>query len=187
MTTEERREMIVRAALPLVCEFGAAVTTAKIARAAGIGEATVFRAFVDKDELLAACVAEAVRADHVFAEVAAIPLDQPLAARLVQAVDAMRAHLTRVASVVGALQTSGHRETRRGAPGGRQEMLSRSRDLLADLMEPERDSLRLPVRQSAALFLSVVFAMARPADGFAPTTAETVDFFLYGALARGEE
>ena len=51
--------MIVAAALPLVAEYGAAVTTSQIARAAGIGEATIFRAFKDKDEVLDACVAEA--------------------------------------------------------------------------------------------------------------------------------
>ncbi|WP_331763944.1 helix-turn-helix domain-containing protein [Streptomyces anthocyanicus] len=37
------------------------MSTAKIARAAGIGEGTIFRAFADKDALLAACMAEAVR------------------------------------------------------------------------------------------------------------------------------
>lgn len=49
MSPEQRREMIVRAALPLVVEYGTSVTTAQIARAAGIGEGTIFRAFGDKD------------------------------------------------------------------------------------------------------------------------------------------
>ena len=52
MSPEDRRQMIVRAVLPLVVEHGAAVTTSQIARAAGICEGTVFRAFKDKDELL---------------------------------------------------------------------------------------------------------------------------------------
>ncbi|MEV5460280.1 DUF6069 family protein [Streptomyces cellulosae] len=34
--------MIVQAAVPLITEYGSAVTTAKIARAAGIGEGTIF-------------------------------------------------------------------------------------------------------------------------------------------------
>jgi len=49
--------MVIRAALPLIAERGAAVTTQQVARAAGIGEATIFRVFPDKDALLDACVA----------------------------------------------------------------------------------------------------------------------------------
>jgi AcrR family transcriptional regulator len=187
MTPDERREMIVRSALPLVAEFGAAVTTAKIARAAGIGEATIFRAFTDKEELLAACVTEALRADHVFAEIDAIPADQPLAERLTQAIEAMQAHMARIGSVLGAMQTSGHRPER-PANDTRGEMLNRSRELIAELMEPDRDLLRIPVDRAASTFLSLVFALARPAPGAtAPTAAETVDLFLYGMVTRPGE
>ena len=35
--------MIIQTAIPLIAEYGAAVTTAKVARAAGIGEGTIFR------------------------------------------------------------------------------------------------------------------------------------------------
>ncbi|MFD0886066.1 TetR/AcrR family transcriptional regulator, partial [Streptosporangium algeriense] len=101
MSQERRREMIVMAALPLVAEHGAAVTTAQIARAAGIGEATVFRAFTDKDELLDACVVEVLRPDHVLEQLASVPLDQPLTERLTEAADAMRAHMVRIGTVLG--------------------------------------------------------------------------------------
>ncbi|WP_322973104.1 TetR/AcrR family transcriptional regulator [Streptantibioticus cattleyicolor] len=115
MSAEERRAMIVAAALPLIAEYGAAVTTARIARAAGIGEATVFRVFKDKDDVLDACLATATDPAHVLRELAAIPLDEPLADRLVQAAEAMWAHLARLGAVVGTLHASGHR----GGNGGR--------------------------------------------------------------------
>ncbi|MFF7259623.1 TetR/AcrR family transcriptional regulator [Streptomyces sp. NPDC008159] len=51
--------MIIQTTIPLIAEYGAAVTTAKVARAAGIGEGTIFRVFADRDELLQACLAEA--------------------------------------------------------------------------------------------------------------------------------
>ncbi|KOG53658.1 TetR family transcriptional regulator [Streptomyces griseoflavus] len=108
MSADERRAMIVTAALPLVAEYGAAVTTAKVARAAGIGEATIFRVFEDKDALLAACVAEALRPDALLTSLAAISLDQPLADRLTEALDAMREHLARIGAVIGALHATGH-------------------------------------------------------------------------------
>ncbi|BCK69377.1 TetR family transcriptional regulator [Streptomyces libani subsp. rufus] len=107
--------MIVAAALPLVADYGAAVTTSQIARAAGIGEGTIFRAFKDKDELLDACVTEAVGTDHVLRELASISLDEPLAARLAEAAEALHAHVERMGTVVGALHASGARRGR--APG----------------------------------------------------------------------
>ncbi|GAA4224545.1 AcrR family transcriptional regulator [Streptosporangium album] len=116
MGLERRRHMIVRSALPLVAEYGAAVTTSQIARAAGIGEATIFRAFTDKDELLDACVLEALRPDHVLEQLAAISLDQPLIARLTEAADAMQAHTARIGTVLGALHASGRRSRDRRAP-----------------------------------------------------------------------
>ncbi|MFC9242147.1 TetR/AcrR family transcriptional regulator [Streptomyces decoyicus] len=111
--------MIVAVALPLVAEYGAAVTTSRIARAAGIGEATIFRAFKDKDELLDACVAEAVGTDHVLRELASISLDEPLAVRLTEAAEALRAHLERLGTVIGALHASGHRRGREPGAGRR--------------------------------------------------------------------
>src|SRR5690349_23434219 len=96
MTPEQRRDAIVQAALPLVAEHGAAVTTAQIARAAGIGEATIFRVFDDKQAVLEAVVAAALDPTVVVQELGSIPLDQPLAVRLVDAADALDAHFASV-------------------------------------------------------------------------------------------
>src|SRR4051794_525404 len=109
MSPDQRRAMIVAATLPLIVEHGAAVTTAQVARAAGIGEGTVFRAFPDKEALLAACMAEALRPDDALARVRAIPLDQPLAGRLLAAGETLRGHLTRIGLVAAALHTGGMR------------------------------------------------------------------------------
>ncbi|MEV4097376.1 TetR/AcrR family transcriptional regulator [Streptosporangium saharense] len=189
MSQERRREMIVMAALPLVAEHGAAVTTAQIARAAGIGEATVFRAFTDKDELLDACVAEALRSDHVLEQLASVPLDQPLTERLAEAADVMRAHMTRIGAVLGALHASGRRS--RG-PQPREEgtalpdraaSFRATREALTELFEPDRDRLRLPPERLAALFLSLMFAGARGAAGDPESSiAEVVDVFVHGIL-----
>lgn len=215
--------MIVLAALPLVAEHGTAVTTAQIARAAGIGEATIFRAFTDKDELLDACVVEALRPDHVLEQLAAVPLDQPLIARLTEAADVMRAHMERIGTVLGALHGSGHRSHERPAPGprpgtpqppgpardnrpqdpqdgpsspadgapaqedspasGRAASFRQTREALAELFEPESDSLRLSPERLATLFLNLMFSSARrPAGDPELSTAEIVDVFVHGVL-----
>ncbi|MDT0269983.1 helix-turn-helix domain-containing protein [Streptomyces sp. DSM 44915] len=203
MSPEQRREMIVRAALPLIAEYGAAVTTSKIARAAGIGEATIFRVFADKDELLDACATEALRPDHAVRELAAIPLDQPLADRLTEAVEALQAHLARIGAVAGSLHAARHRR-RGGARGeggaggsggaagaggeqirgiGRDESLASIRAAVAELLEPDRPALRLPAGQVAGVFLGLIFAQPRAGDQPELSARELVDVLLHGALA----
>jgi AcrR family transcriptional regulator len=191
MSQADRREMIVRAALPLIAESGSAVTTSQIARAAGIGEATIFRAFTDKDELLDACVAEAMRPDHALAELAAIPMDQPLAARLTDAAHALHAHLDRLGTVVGALHASGRTNLRegRGSAGpsaGRSASFHATHEALAALFEPERDRLRLPPERLATLYMALLFSRPRLATGepeWEPSAEEMVDVFIHGALS----
>ncbi|MFE3449492.1 TetR/AcrR family transcriptional regulator [Nonomuraea sp. NPDC059194] len=185
MSPEQRRAMIIAAALPLVAESGTAVTTSQIARAAGIGEATVFRVFTDKEELLDACMAEALRPDHAVAQIAAVPIDQPLADRLTEAAEALDAHLDRIGAVAGALMASGHRrrDPTAGRPDGRQRSMELVTAATAELFAPEAASLRAPADQIAAAFLALLSARARTGGDL--STRDLVQIFLYGAL-RGE-
>ncbi|QLH19857.1 TetR/AcrR family transcriptional regulator [Streptomyces sp. Rer75] len=185
MDPDQRRKMIVAAALPLVVEYGAAVTTAKIARAAGIGEGTIFRVFPDKDTLLAACVAEATRPDDAVAHLEAIDLDQPLTTRLTEAAEVMRGHMTRI----GALAATGRLERRppgESAEGGglpdREAGLAAPRAALAALLEPDRESLRLAPERLADSFQLLLMFAGRSGVNDPLTTDELVDLFLHGAL-----
>jgi AcrR family transcriptional regulator len=190
MSTEQRREMIVAAALPLVIEYGATVTTSQIARSAGIGEATIFRAFTDKEELLGACMAEAVRSDHAIAEISSVPLDQPLATRLTDAAEALHAYLTRMGAMAGALYASGQLrrprpdedQAERPAPSSREESLTAIRTAVADLFEPDEDPLRLPVEDAASVFLGLLFSRRRTDETDGLSAERLVDVFLHGAL-----
>lgn len=185
MSPEQRREMIIQTAIPLITEYGAAVTTAKIARAAGIGEGTIFRVFADKDELLRACIAEALSPEHATRELSAIDESQPLPDRLVEAAEALRAHVDRMGAVVGSLRHLGgkHPGTERGA--GRHESTTRICAALAELLEPDKGSLRRPPEQIAALFFGLLFT--RPLTQEEPDLSprELVEVFLHGALAEG--
>ncbi|AIA05166.1 hypothetical protein K530_08076 [Streptomyces noursei CCRC 11814] len=196
MNVEQRRAMIVAAALPLVAEHGAAVTTSQIARAAGIGEATIFRAFQDKDALLDACVAEAVGVDHVLRELASVPLDEPLAVRLTEAAEALCAHLERMGTVIGSLYASGHRRDRPHPPAARadgeppEDGRTRSFRVLQDavvaLVEPDRERLRLAPERVAAALLGLLFSRlpARGGAGGAPLAPEElISVLLHGTLA----
>ncbi|MEV0843306.1 TetR/AcrR family transcriptional regulator [Actinocatenispora sera] len=181
MSPEQRRVMIIAAALPLVAEHGAKVTTGQVARAAGIGEGTIFRAFADKNELLDACMAEAVRPDHAVREIASIPTDLPLADRLTEAADALDAHLDRMGAVAGALLGSGHRSRAERPPAdSREQSVAAIRDAITDLFGDDAPPLRVPRDQAAAVFLGLLFA--RPRTPL--STGDLVAVFLHGALAE---
>ena len=174
MSAEDRRAMIVHAVLPLLIEHGANVTSSQIARAAGIGEGTIFRAFKDKDELFDACTAEALRPDHVLDAIAEIPVGQPLEDRLVEAAEALGAHLERMGALMGALHASGrvkHRDPEQRlkdrAPGraGAASRWPPSAGRWSSCSTPEKDRLRLPPEQLAALFLTLLFGGRRLALG----------------------
>src|SRR3954469_11968102 len=77
---EERRARIVEATLPLLLAHGAGLTTRQIAEAAGIAEGTIFRAFPDKESLIAAVVDAALDTSAVDAALDAIDPDLPLEA-----------------------------------------------------------------------------------------------------------
>ncbi|WP_326756384.1 TetR/AcrR family transcriptional regulator [Streptomyces hirsutus] len=187
MSPERRREMIIQTAIPLIAEYGAAVTTAKIARAAGIGEGTIFRVFADKDELLQACVAEALSPEHAVRELDAIDVSQPLPDRLAEAAEALQAHLSRMGAIAGSLGHRGgkHPGTVRGA--GRDESTTRIREALAELLEPDKAALRRSPEQIAALFFGLLFTQPRTEDEPDLTPQELVEVFLYGALSGGAE
>ncbi|HJQ46014.1 MAG TPA: TetR/AcrR family transcriptional regulator [Amycolatopsis sp.] len=184
MSQEQRREMIVHAVLPLIVEHGTAVTTAQIARTAGIGEGTIFRAFKDKDELIEECVQQALRPDAAIGLIGEIPLDQPLTDRLAEAAGALRAHLERMGALMASLHESGQaRNIRKRHRGGdRAASVAAMREAIAELLEPEQDTLRLPAQQLAAVFLALLFNRAR--DEHTPDVSQLIDVFLHGAVTR---
>jgi AcrR family transcriptional regulator len=187
MSPEQRREMIIRTAIPLITEYGSAVTTAKVARAAGIGEGTIFRVFTDKEELLQACIAEVLSPEHAVRELGTIDMSQPLPDRLAEAAEALRAHMDRLGAIIGSLGHGGgkHPGTVRGAD--REESTARIRTALVELMEPDEAALRRPPEQIASLFLGLLFTQPRTEGEPVLTPQELVEVFLHGALSGGAE
>jgi hypothetical protein len=124
---------------------------------------------------------------HALRELASVSLDEPLAARLAQAAEALRAQLERMGTVIGALHASGYRrgQSRDGRPaqGDRESSMKAVREAVAELIEPDRAALRLEPEKLASVFLGMLFTGPRPAaGGTEPTTADLVDVLLHGAL-----
>ncbi|MGB2570096.1 TetR/AcrR family transcriptional regulator [Micromonospora citrea] len=198
MSADRRRAMIVHTALPLLAAHGPRLTTAQVARAAGIGEATVFRAFADKQALLDACASEVLHPGPLLEQLAAICPQQRLADRLTDAATAVRAHLDRVGTVLGALYTPGRpgtpstddrpRDTapampaQQGRDRGHAEPAQAVRSAVVALLAPDADRFRLPVERVAELFLALLPPRG-PLGAEPPSPAELVQVFLHGVLA----
>jgi len=182
---EERRAAIVAAAIPLVCDHGAAVTTREIAEAAGIAEGTIFRVFPDKDAVIRAVVERVLDPAPYVDALRRIDPDQGLESVLTQAVDAMRRRLESVWQIMWMLRLAGPpgsgRDESKYAPAARPDMAAAG-EAMADLLLPHRDRLRVPPIEAARLFRLVTFSSAHPAitDGNMLPTPEIVDLLLYG-------
>jgi AcrR family transcriptional regulator len=93
---DERRAAIIAAALPLVLERGANVTTRQIAEAACIAEGTIFGVFPDKDAVVRGVVDSALDAGPTERALAAINPALPFEEQLVKAVRIMQERSARI-------------------------------------------------------------------------------------------
>ncbi len=190
MSPQARREAIVAAAIPLLRERGAAVTTGQIARAAGIAEGTIFRVFADKRELLSSALHAAMSADDEVARIGQVRLDVPLADRLVAGLAATNDYQDRLWALIRIVRDLGWQPEHRPSPDEPQHprhQMERIGDAIARLLEPERAALRLEPRTAARLLLGLAFGnrIQERGAGEPPIAArQLVDLFLHGALCE---
>lgn len=188
--------MVVQAAIPLLVEIGPSVTTLHIARAAGVSEPTIFRAFTDKNDVLTACLAEATDPRHVVAELDSIESTAPMRERLVSLIEVVRAQGERTAAVVNAVSLAG--SSQRGRPAlsdeertrlseQRTSSYTRLHTAVAAVLEPAATTLRVPVDDVATLVLAIVTSLGRGAGsdtGIAGITTDALaDLILHGITA----
>lgn len=190
--------MIVQAAIPLLVEIGPSVTTLQIARAAGISEPTIFRAFADKHEVLSACLAEVTDPRHTVEELATIDPSLPLRDRIVAAIEVIRAQGERTGAVVGAVSLAGAGRPRRHEElsdeertrlsEGRASSWTRLHAALAAVLESDEAPLRTSADEAAALVLAIVMALGRgggwDTGAASVTTDGLADLILHGIAAR---
>jgi AcrR family transcriptional regulator len=187
---DQLRRTVVRAVLPRLGDY-ATLTTAEIAREAGVGESDLLAVFADKDAVMTACAAALTEAMTALLDpagevrrITAIPPDQPLATRLVQVIDILDAYHRRIRVELDDLlpDLAGPQEpgTRASLPQTRSFGESPEvRRAVATLLEPDARRLRLPAAVLAAVFLGLIAGSDEPrvpAD-------RVVDLFLHGALS----
>ncbi|MFE2751192.1 TetR/AcrR family transcriptional regulator [Actinosynnema sp. NPDC059335] len=188
MSPEDRREAIVTATVPLLFEHGANVTTSQIAKAAGIAEGTVFRAFKDKRELIHTCVRSVLAVDSELEFLEQAKQADTLARRLSWAISAVSGYLDRMWKLMSVLRDSGYdphdgHDTKREHKGPPVEM-QRITEHVAALFGPD-DDLRVDPSLAAGLLLGLVFTNRMQGNGFSDVTADAdqlVELFLHGVL-----
>ena len=184
LSGDERREMILEVAVPLLVEHGQNVTTKQIADAAGIAEGTIFRVFDDKQELVAAAVAKFMDPEPFRRSVRAIPEDAPLEEKVRQVVVLLRERFTGIVGIMHALGGPDRAKIKGGHDGRHGPRVEMATAVTA-VLETESARLRIDASTAAHLTRLVVFASEFPSfnDAKRLTTDELVDFILRG-IAR---
>lgn len=184
MAPDARRTSIIEAAVPLIVAHGAEVTTRQIADAAGIAEGTVFRAFVDKNELIDAAVAHVMAPAGVVEALGRIDPSVPLALKLDQIVELLHHHVRSIVAFVGAL---GPRDHARHRAHHDRPLLGEAAQAVRTLLEPDREHIRVPLDDAIDYVRMLVLGNSIPflkGSDIAPSTLS--DFILRGIAGTGE-
>jgi AcrR family transcriptional regulator len=179
---DERRAALIEATEPLLERFGREVSTRQIAKAAGVAEGTIFRAFATKEELIDAVIEDAFDTQRTCDELAQVDPALSLEERLTAAVIILQERLRRIFALFGSLRL--HKEQHdhdsfRAKQQADYELINRA---IASLIKPDQDRLRLDVRDSASALRTITFSITHPmlGDQRLIEPQQIVDLVLYG-------
>ena len=164
MAPEERRKELIAVTLPLLREFGTAVTTRQIAEAAGCAEGTIFGVFPDKTSLFVSAISAVFDSDKTIDELRRLRNTRDLEERLVRAVDLLVERYASNGPLLGlarSLPGDGAKVVIAMALDGRR----RVQEAVAELMEHDRKRLRSSPETAARLLTTLAFAAVRDQFG----------------------
>ena len=164
MAPEARRKELIAVTLPLLREFGMAVTTRQIAEAAGVAEGTIFGVFPDKTSLFVAAISAVFDTDQTVDKLRRLRNTADLEERLVRAVELLVARYATNGPVL---------ELARSLPGDAAKVVitmalearRRLQEAVAELMEHDRERLRSSPETAARFLTTLAFAAVRDQFG----------------------
>lgn len=170
--------MIIEAVIPLILEQGVGITSRQIAEAAGVAEGTIFRAFGDKDTLIAAAADAFLERG---ARAVSAPLIDPtlgLDEKLEILVDLMR---HRVRDVMRMAMLTG----RRGPTPGT-EQLEHFNRMIAEVFARDAHRLRVSPERLGQYVRALAIASSIPVGGPELSDTEIVELITHGILVSPE-
>ena len=174
---DERRSMIVAATLPLLLEHGERVTSRQIAEAAGIAEGTIFRAFADKDEVIAAAVEAALDQAPLEARLRDVPADLDFEDALAAVILILQQRVIDVWRLVSSVGTRFHELTRRPMADS---------DALVSLFHTHRDRITVEPIVAARLLRALTLSTMHPMLAGEPMSGDELrQLFLHGVGGIG--
>jgi AcrR family transcriptional regulator len=172
MPPDQRRSMIVEATLPLLIEHGDRVTTKQIAEAAGIAEGTIFRAFGDKDEVIAAVIEAAFDSAPLETALLGIPGDLSFEKTLEAAIVFIQQRVIDVWRLTSSIGPRFHAMTRR-------PMIDS--DALVCIFSKNRGRISIEPIVAARLLRALTLSTTHPMLAGEPMSPnELVQLFLHG-------
>ena len=182
LSADDRRAQIIEAVTPVVLEHGSAVTTRQLAEAAGVAEGTLFKAFGDKESLLAALAEHHLTAHDITHELADCTFES-LEDFVTVTGDALVARMRFVFRLVVALGPVGQR-----VAAGRQADFEASKHRLADQFEPFRDRLRVSPIVAADLLRTLAWAASASWGEEEPTSSadDIIQVLLHGIVGSDD-
>ena len=188
MSVEDRRESILDAAMPLLKQQGAEVTTKQIADAAGIAEGTIFRAFEDKQGLINAAVARYMDPEPTLVILRAIDTSLPLKDKVAAVVDVTSARFRGVVGIMSAVGIHHGPPSGMANPHHEHGHVPSSQPVTEALFEPDAEQLRMTPSDAVHFIRMLCFANSIPtiAGDRDLGTTDLVDFILRGIAKEGQ-
>ncbi len=186
MPADERRAALIAATEPLLDRFGRDVSTRRIAEAAGVAEGTIFRVFPTKDALIDAVCERVFDLDQALAELRQVEPATDLEDRLAQVVIIMQRRLRRIFALFHALGLDRRPhdvEVHRARQRADNDRLNK---VIAELIEPDADRLRMPTVEAANVLRMLTLAMTHPllSDPKPSEPHEIVELVLHGISTK---
>lgn len=163
--------------MPLLVDFGLELTSKQIAEAAGVAEGTIFRAFGDKETLIAETVKKFLDPEPLRRELGSIPRDLSLDDKVLRMVTLLRKRFSDVFRVMAAIRT-----TQPPSHGERHAFA----EFVFEVLAPHAQELNWSPERTAHVIRLVTFAASIKHfnAGMEFSTEELARIVLYGIAGK---